>query len=78
MNSEERSLLETSCGVTLSLEQEEQLDRYLATLQEWNQRVNLTAVREASDLLRFHFFEALWAARNFMTPRTHLADIGSG
>src|SRR5580698_9217651 len=45
------------------LEQLERLDRYLQLLLRWNDRMNLTAVREAERMIERHFGESLFAAR---------------
>jgi 16S rRNA (guanine527-N7)-methyltransferase len=45
------------------LEQLDRLDRYLQLLLRWNDRINLTAVREAERMIERHFGESLFAAR---------------
>jgi 16S rRNA (guanine527-N7)-methyltransferase len=62
-----------------------QLQLYLDLLLRWNARVNLTAVRDAEQIVTRHFGESLFAAqvlaRNLEHQPVHsatLADIGSG
>jgi hypothetical protein len=53
------------------------LQRYLALLEKWNSRVNLTATTEWRGL-GILFEEGIWAARLYpVVPGRHL-DIGSG
>ncbi len=54
------------------------IETYVKTLQKWQTSINLTAVHHRHDLLRLHFFEAFWAAENFLEPSAVLVDIGSG
>jgi 16S rRNA (guanine527-N7)-methyltransferase len=60
----------------------EQLQRYLDLLLRWNARVNLTAVRDADQMVTRHFGESLFAARMLLgdgVPYSGtLADVGSG
>ena len=58
----------------------QQLQRYLDLLLRWNQRVNLTAVRDPETIVTRHFGESLFAARVLLPTRATLivADIGSG
>jgi 16S rRNA (guanine(527)-N(7))-methyltransferase RsmG len=62
-------------GIPPGSEPERQMSRYLALLEKWNARVNLTASTEWQ-ALRPLFEEAVWAAGRYEMV-THL-DIGSG
>ena len=65
----------------LSREALTQLRLYLDLLLRWNARVNLTAVRDAEEIVQRHFGESLFAARvlNLRNRETTtLADVGSG
>jgi 16S rRNA (guanine527-N7)-methyltransferase len=67
-------------GVTLSHAQLDQFDRYLAELQKWNRRINLTAARTIDELITRHILDSLagllvW---NALPDRAHVADLGSG
>jgi 16S rRNA (guanine(527)-N(7))-methyltransferase RsmG len=65
-------------GISLSDRQQTRIDTYIEMLAEWGSRINLTAVRDPSELRRLHFLEAFWAAEHFLDPAWELADIGSG
>src|SRR4051794_3534988 len=62
----------------------ELLDRlklYLDLLLKWNARVNLTAIRDAEEIVTRHFGESLFAARTLFAGNNEantLADVGSG
>ena len=67
-----------ACGVSLTALQKEQLCTYFSFLEKWGSRISLTSVKNASELLQFHFLEACWVAEEFLTDTKTLADIGSG
>jgi len=46
-------------GITLSDGQIEQFLTYYELLVEWNERVNLTAITEYSDVMKKHFVDSL-------------------
>ena len=46
-------------GVALTQEQEEQFDSYCRLLLEWNEKMNLTAIREPEGVLIKHFIDSL-------------------
>ena len=52
--------------------------RYLALIRRWNQRVNLTAVRDDEGILRRHFVESVFCARALPAGIGTLLDFGSG
>ncbi|MGA8107870.1 MAG: 16S rRNA (guanine(527)-N(7))-methyltransferase RsmG [Acidobacteriaceae bacterium] len=56
----------------------EQLEIYLALLVKWNARMNLTAVRRPEEIVRRHFAESLFAARQIPPGVKTLLDYGSG
>lgn len=63
----------------LSSELISRLAAYLDLLARWNGRTNLTAIRTPEEMVRRHFGESLFAARNLgdTLPGT-LLDLGSG
>jgi 16S rRNA (guanine(527)-N(7))-methyltransferase RsmG len=62
----------------LSEVQLEQLDRHYQSLTRWNDRLNLTRIRDLDDCVRFHYCESLFLGR-FLPPGSHrVVDIGSG
>jgi 16S rRNA (guanine527-N7)-methyltransferase len=55
-----------------------QLDAFLALLLQWNERINLTAVRDPKMIVRRHLAESLFAAGHIPAGATTLLDFGSG
>lgn len=55
----------------------EQLKIYLDLLVRWNERTNLSAIREPREIVRRHFGESLFAA-SFVRGEGTLLDFGSG
>lgn len=64
----------------LSLRQTEQLLAYLDLLLKWNAKTNLTAIREAEQIVRRHFGESLALAElvDELAGIETAADLGSG
>jgi 16S rRNA (guanine527-N7)-methyltransferase len=57
----------------------ERLLQYLGLLLKWNARINLTAVRDAEQMVTRHFGESLFAAVELLRERfTTAVDVGSG
>ena len=56
----------------------EQFFAYLELLTRWNARLNLTAVREPAQIIRRHFVECAFAARQLPADIETLLDYGSG
>jgi len=59
----------------------EQFKQYLLLLQEWNNKINLTAITEDDEVYLKHFYDSLTLARfyNFEQKDTvTLCDVGSG
>jgi 16S rRNA (guanine527-N7)-methyltransferase len=54
-----------------------QLLAYLELLQRWNEKINLTGIRDASVAVSRHFGESLYLSR-WVELRGGLLDIGSG
>lgn len=56
------------------------ISSYVDLMTRWNARMNLTAVRDPEEMVRRHFGESLFAARNLLAPDMALtvADVGSG
>lgn len=55
----------------------ERLSLYLDLLVKWNERTNLTSVREPERIVTQHFGESLFAGRH-LPPGANLLDVGSG
>ncbi len=61
----------------LSSEQYGLIDQYLNELLLWNQKINLTAIREKDVCWQKHIIDSLLLSE-FIEPDAHLLDIGSG
>jgi len=53
------------------------LARYVALLQTWNARINLTAARTGPDIISMHFHDVFWLARALGGPAS-VVDVGTG
>ena len=76
-------LLAPFLRVCLSDEQLAALAAYLEILHRWNARMNLTAIRDAEQVVTRHFGESLFAAQHLfpssqMPQASCLVDVGSG
>jgi 16S rRNA (guanine527-N7)-methyltransferase len=57
---------------------ESQLDRYLELLAFWNQRINLTSVRDPEGIREKHFADSLALVPHVPPEARTLVDVGSG
>jgi len=71
-----RQLLEPF-GLDLSPMQADQILIYLRLLLRWNEKINLTAIRNPEECVTRHFGESLFLARHVQL-KGDLLDIGSG
>lgn len=71
-----RQLLEPF-GLNLSGEQTGQVVAYLELLLRWNEKINLTSVRDPAECVRRHFGESLFVGR-WVELGGKLLDVGSG
>jgi 16S rRNA (guanine527-N7)-methyltransferase len=65
-------------GVAVSDGQVIQIQQYMKILLAWNEKVNLTAIRDPLDILYRHFCESMYAGVNVAMGKGRLADVGSG
>lgn len=54
------------------------IQRYMALLLAWNEKVNLTSIRDPVEILYRHFCESMYAAVAVPSLTGRLADVGSG
>jgi 16S rRNA (guanine527-N7)-methyltransferase len=54
------------------------IQQYIRTLLRWNEKLNLTAIRNPLEILYRHFCESMFAAGAIPVDKGRLADIGSG
>ena len=59
-------------------EQVSQIQQYIRLLLVWNEKVNLTAIRDPLEILYRHFCESMYAAVAITLKGGRLADVGSG
>lgn len=65
--------------INLSEEQVNQLMQYKALLQEWNQKMNLTAITEDKEVITKHFLDCMTINKAIaMSEQNDLIDIGTG
>jgi 16S rRNA (guanine527-N7)-methyltransferase len=55
-----------------------QIQQYIRLLLVWNEKINLTAIRDPLEILYRHFCESMYAAEAIPVERGRLADVGSG
>jgi 16S rRNA (guanine527-N7)-methyltransferase len=55
-----------------------QIQQYIKILLTWNEKVNLTAIRDPLEILYRHFCESMYAAGAIGLKNGRLADVGSG
>src|SRR5713226_1494788 len=65
-------------GIRPSPAHAEAIQRYVALLLQWNQKISLTSLRDPPDILERHFGECMFAASAVPITSGRLADVGSG
>jgi 16S rRNA (guanine527-N7)-methyltransferase len=55
-----------------------QIQQYIKILLTWNEKINLTAIRDPLEILYRHFCESMYAAEAIPLKKGRLADVGSG
>jgi len=64
--------------IQVSNEQILLIQRYTQILKRWNEKLNLTAIRDPLEILYRHFCESMYAGVAVPVESGRLADIGSG
>ncbi len=64
--------------VTATYKQVQQIQQYIAVLLKWNDKINLTAIRDPREILYRHFCESMYATVAVPVENGRLADVGSG
>jgi 16S rRNA (guanine527-N7)-methyltransferase len=54
------------------------IQRYMSLLLAWNEKINLTAIRDPLEILYRHFCESMYAGVAVPLHTGRLADVGSG
>ena len=65
-------------GVTVDNKQVALIQMYMKILGHWNEKLNLTAIRDPLEILHRHFCESMFAAVAVPIEIGRLADIGTG
>lgn len=68
----------SSLGIILSEVQIEQFKKYLSLLQEWNEKMNLTAIVDEEEAIEKHFYDSIYSSKEFKYDDQSLLDLGSG
>src|SRR5438874_4166170 len=63
--------------LALNDEQVQQIQQYTKTLWAWNEKINLTALRDPLEMLYRHFCESMFGASLLPVENCRLADVGS-
>jgi len=66
-------------GYRLSEKQTEQFKTYLSLIQDWNEKINLTAITDTPGIIKYHFIDSLMIS-NFVDfdQNKSICDIGTG
>ena len=64
--------------LTVDENQVTSIQRFMEILLRWNEKLNLTAIRDPLEILYRHFCESMFAAPAISIKSGRLADIGSG
>lgn len=64
-------------GMNLDDQMISRLQTYMSLLIEWNQKMNLTAITEPSEIVEKHFYDSILPLTEFQIEGT-AADVGSG
>lgn len=66
-------------GIELSDKQVEQFMKYKSLLQEWNEKMNLTAITEDREVITKHFLDCMTINKALqMSDQENVIDIGTG
>ncbi len=63
-------------GIQLNEQQISQFEQYMKLLQEWNEKMNLTAITEEEEVWEKHFYDSILPFAS-LNPRS-MCDVGSG
>lgn len=64
-------------GVTLTEGKVKAFESFLQELMRWNQKMNLTSIRDPFEIVVKHFLDSL-AVSPYLSPGSSLLDVGSG
>ncbi|HWZ96877.1 MAG TPA: 16S rRNA (guanine(527)-N(7))-methyltransferase RsmG [Candidatus Dormibacteraeota bacterium] len=64
--------------ITVDAQQVLQIQQYIDILLRWNEKTNLTAIRDPLEILYRHFCESMFGVVVIPVEKCRLADVGSG
>ena len=64
--------------IDVNADQIAHIQEYIRLLLVWNEKVNLTAIRDPLEILYRHFCESMFATKTVDLGQCRLADIGTG
>nr|WP_319489586.1 16S rRNA (guanine(527)-N(7))-methyltransferase RsmG [uncultured Caproiciproducens sp.] len=68
-----------SAGVTVSGEQAKSFQQYMELLLNWNEKINLTAIKEPKEIAYKHFLDSILILKYLEIPaNAKLIDVGTG
>ncbi len=65
-------------GIEVTDEMLNQFQKYLTLLMEWNEKINLTALKTEEEIIEKHFYDSLLVAKQFKFEEQSLIDVGTG
>lgn len=66
-------------GIDLTKNQYEQFIKYMRLVQEWNEKINLTAIVEDEEFIKKHFIDCIKAFKsNAIKEAKTIVDVGTG
>ena len=77
MTSEELKEKCAEKNIVISPEMNTLFEAYLSLLQEWNEKINLTAITETGEIIEKHFYDCILPL-TFRDIHGKVADVGSG
>lgn len=76
------SLMLTACkdvGLDLTEKQYNQFIKYMHLIQEWNEKINLTAITDDDDVIKKHFIDCIKIFKcESISEAQNLIDVGTG
>lgn len=72
-----KEMQEKSKELNLSMEQIEKFYKYMELLIEWNEKMNLTAIIEPSEIILKHFIDSLTIIK-YVKNGDYIVDVGTG
>ncbi len=78
MNKEEFIEALKELGITLTEDQNHQLDQFYHLMLEWNKKINLTRIIKEEDVYLKHFYDSLTIIKAIDIDNQYILDVGSG